>query len=174
MSPTISHRRLCALSTPELFILCSFRLIAQAIRDGREVDSICREGFEIARLSVTHAHRLAASIRAIEAAVRPLEVRNAKCAEVGEDEELLLQVLLLLQHENEFGARRVLWRLLPPAVARVVLANLDEVAVAMVRVGLLLPPFPYVLRPCPAEALATRRLCETTLTRESAEAFWLN
>ena len=174
MSSKISHRRLCSLSTPELFILCSIRLIAQAIRDGREIESLCREGFEIARLSVTHADRLAASIRAIEAAVRPLEVRNAKCAEVGEDEELLLQVLLLLQHENEFGARRVLWRLLPPSVARIVLANLGEVAIAMVRAGLLLPQFPYALRPCPAEALAARRLGGTAFAKETAENFWLN
>src|SRR5690606_33921209 len=99
----------------------------------------------IARLNVTHAHRLAATMHAIEAAARPLDVRGAKCAEVGEDEELVLQVLLLLQHENEFGARRVLWRLLPPAAARIVLANLDEVAIAMVRAGLLLPQFPYAL-----------------------------
>lgn len=174
MSSTISSRRICSLSTAELFVLCSLRLIAQAIRDGREVDKTCREGFEVARLSTHHVQHLAAAVRAIDAAIgRPLDVHGVRCAEIGKDEEAVLQVLLLLQHENEFGARRVLWRLLPPAAARIVLGHLDELAIGMVRAGLLLPQLPYALRPCPAEALAARRL-GVTQAQDAADTFWLN
>ena len=97
----------------------------------------------------------------------------AHCAEVGQDEELVLQVLLLLQHENEFGARRVLWKMLPPAAARIVLGHLDELALGMVRAGLLLPQSPYALRPCPAEALAARQLGVSPV-QDTADHFWLN
>ncbi len=174
MSSPISTRRLCSLSTPELFVLCSLRLILQAIREGREIDAHCREGFEIARLSMAHAQHLAAAARIMDtAAGRPLDMRGTRCAEVGQDEELVLQVLLLLQHENEFGARRVLWKVLPPAAARIVISHLDAVALGMVRAGLLLPQFPYALRPCPAEALAARRL-GAPADPALAETFWLN
>lgn len=150
------------------------RLMTQAVRERREPDSTCRDGFEIARLTHAHAHHLACALRAMDAAAsRTLDVRNPRCAEVGQDEELVLQVLLLLQHENEFGARRVLWKMLPPAAARIVLSHLDELALGMVRAGLLLPQSPYALRPCPAEALAARQL-GVTPAQETADPFWLN
>jgi hypothetical protein len=174
MSSPISTRRLCSLTTPELFVLCSLRLILPTARDGRDIGAHCREGFEIARLNVTHAQHLAAAVGVMDTGMgRPLDVRETTCAEVSQDEDLVLQVLLLLQHENEFGARRVLWKDFPPATARIVITHLDEVALGMVRAGLLLPPFPYALRPCPAEALAARRL-GASLDPAVAEAFWLN
>lgn len=174
MTSSIASRRLCSLTTPELFVLCSMRLMTQAVRDGREADKTCREGFEIARLTYAHAQHLACALRAMDAAAsRTLDVRGPRCAEVGQDEELVLQVLLLLQHENEFGARRVLWKMLPPAAARIVLGHLDELALGMVRAGLLLPQSPYALRPCPAEALAARQLGVTPM-QDLPEPFWLN
>lgn len=174
MTSSIAVRRLCSLTTPELFVLCSMRLMSQAVRERREPDKICREGFEIARLTNAHAQHLACALRAMDAAAnRTLDVRSAHCTEVGQDEELVLQVLLLLQHENEFGARRVLWKMLPPAAARIVLSHLDELALGMVRAGLLLPQSPYALRPCPAEALAARQLGVLPV-QETADHFWLN
>ena len=174
MISSIASRRLCALTTPELFVLCSMRLMTQAARARREPDKACREGFEIARLTHAHAQHLASALRAIDAAAsRTLDVRGPSCAEVGQDEELVLQVLLLLQHESEFGARRVLWKMLPPAAARIVLSHLDHLALGMVRAGLLLPHSPYGLRPCPAEALAARQL-GVTPTQEASDPFWLN
>jgi hypothetical protein len=174
MSAASATRRLCSLTTPELFALCSLRLTARALREDREVDRACREGFEAARLTAAHARHLAAALQAMDAAAaRPLDIRGPSCAEVGADEQLVLQVLLLLQHENEFGARRVLWRVLPPAATRVVLGHLDELALGMARAGLLLPPHPYTLRPCPAEALAARRL-GITPSDDPMEASWLN
>ncbi|MGE3332923.1 MAG: hypothetical protein AB7I36_04720 [Rhodospirillaceae bacterium] len=174
MSPSISSRRLCALSTPELFILCSIRLITQARRAGDAIEPLCREGFDAARLTMAHALHLSAALCVMETASgRSLDVQDIRCTELGQDEELVLQILLLLQHENEFGARRVLWRLVPPAAARVVLRHLDELAIGMVRAGLHLPQLPYALQPCPAEALAARRLgiapeCDVQ------DGFWLN
>lgn len=174
MSSTIASRRMCSLGTAELFVLCSLRLIAQAAREGCEIDKTCREGFEIAKLTFAHAQHLASALRAMQAAVpRPLDIHDVRCTAIGADEEAVLQVLLLLQHENEFGARRVLWRMLPPAAARIVLTHLDELAIGMVRAGLLLPQLPYTLRPCPAEALAARRL-GVTARSEQPETFWLN
>lgn len=85
----------------------------------------------------------------------------------------MLQILLLLQHENEFGARRVLWKVLPPAAARIVIGHLDALATGMVQAELLLPRFPYALRPCRAEALAARRLGAAPV-QDLAETFWLN
>lgn len=174
MTSSTASRRLCSLTTPELFVLCSMRLMTQAARERREPDKACRDGFEIARLTPAHVQHLAGALRAMDAAAsRTVDVRSPHCAEVGPDEELVLQVLLLLQHENEFGARRVLWKMLPPAAARIVLGHLDELALGMVRAGLLLPQSPYALRPCPAEALAARQL-GVTPTQEVSEPFWLN
>jgi hypothetical protein len=174
MSPSIASRRLCALTTAELFVLCSLRLIGRTVREGGGIDAPCREGFEIARLTLQHAKHLASAVSAMnEAARRPLELHDVRCAEVSGDEELMLQVVLLLQHENEFGARRVLWKMLPPAAVRIVLAHLDELAIGMVRAGLLLPQQPYTLRPCPAEALAARRL-SAAAGQDIAQNTWLN
>ncbi|MCA0201910.1 MAG: hypothetical protein LCH56_13920 [Proteobacteria bacterium] len=174
MSPSVSSRRLCALNTSELFILCSIRLIMQARRAGDAIEPLCREGFDAAHLTIAHALHLSAALCIMETASgRSLDVHNIRCSEIGEDEELVLQILLLLQHENEFGARRVLWRMLPPAASRAVLSHLDEVAIGMVRAGLHLPQMPYALQPCPAEALAARRL-GITPEREPVESFWLN
>jgi hypothetical protein len=174
MPPYISLRRLCALSTAELFIVCSIRLITQARRAGGPIEPLCREGFDAAHMTMAHALHLSAALCIMETASgRSLDVHDVRCPEIGKDEELLLQVLLLLQHENEFGARRVLWRLLPPAAARVVLTHLDGLALGMVRAGLHLPHAPYALQPCPAEALAARRL-GITPEREQPEGFWLN
>jgi hypothetical protein len=174
MSPSIAARRLCSLTTAELFVLCSLRLVGRAVREGREIDEPCREGFEIARLTLRHAEHLAAAVSAMNDAARgPLDLHDVRCAEVSGDEERVLQVLLLLQHENEFGARRVLWKLLPPAAVRIVLAHLDALAIGMVRAGLLLPQQPYALRPCPAEALAARRLGAAT-GQDVAQNVWLN
>lgn len=174
MSPSISSRRLCALSTSELFILCSIRLITQARRAGDAIEPLCREGFDAAQLTMAHALHLSAALGIMETASgRSLNVHNIRCTEIGQDEELVLQILLLLQHENAFGARRLLWRLLPPAAARAALSHLDELAIGMVRAGLHLPQAPYALQPCPAEALAARRL-GITPEREPAEGFWLN
>jgi hypothetical protein len=174
MSSSISSRRLCSLGTAELFILCSIRLITQAQRGGDAIEPLCREGFDAARLTLAHALHLSAALCVMETASgRPLDIHNIRCPEIGQDEELVLQILLLLQHEHEFGARRVLWRLLPPAAARIVLSHLDELAIGMVRAGLLLPQLPYTLQPCPAEALAARQL-GITPEREGGEVFWLN
>ncbi|MGE3476583.1 MAG: hypothetical protein AB7H70_12330 [Rhodospirillaceae bacterium] len=174
MSLSIASRRLCALSTSELFILCSIRLITQARRAGDAIEPLCREGFDAAHLTMAHALHLSAALHTMEmSSGRPLDVHNIRCIEIGQDEELVLQILLLLQHENEFGARRVLWRLLPPAAARVVLSHLNELAIGMVRAGLHLPQMPYALQPCPAEALAARRL-GITPEREPPEGVWLN
>lgn len=174
MSSPISSRRLCSLSTSELFILCSIRLITHARRAGDAIEPLCREGFDAARLTTGHALHLDAALCAMETASgRPLDIHTVRCAEIGQDEELVLQTLLLLQHENEFGARRVLWRLLPPAAARIVLGHLDKLAIGMVRAGLFLPQLPYALQPCPAEALAARRL-GITPDQEPPESFWLN
>ena len=94
MTSTNAVRRLCSLTTPELFVLCSMRLMSQAVRERREPDQTCREGFAIARLTNAHAQHLACALRAMDAAAsRTLDVRSAHCAEVGQDEELVLQVL---------------------------------------------------------------------------------
>lgn len=174
MSSLISARRVCSLNAAELFVLCALRLVAPAVRTNRDLDRRCREGFECARLSLAHARHLANAIRIMDDAHgRLIDIREIRCAEASADEERLLQVLLLLQHENEFGARRVLWTALPPKAARSALGCLGELARGMVRAGLHLPTFPYALRPCPAETLAARQL-GIAPTSTSGETFWIH
>ncbi|MGE4062915.1 MAG: hypothetical protein AB7E79_06065 [Rhodospirillaceae bacterium] len=174
MSGSLSSRHLRTLTTSELFLLCSLRLTVEATRGKPELEKTCREGFEIARLTPADSQHLIAAVRAMgTTARRPIDVRTSCSPHVGLDEELILQVVLLLQYENEFGARRVLWRLLPPAAARVVLGHLEEVALGMARAGLHLPQLPYPLRPCPAEALAARQL-GISPALELTDMSWLN
>jgi hypothetical protein len=169
-----SRRKVCALATPELFVLCSLRLIARAARGVRATEKLCGEGFALARLPPDDMWRLAAALKAMEAAAgRPLGIGDLCSAEVSADEDLVLQLVVLMQHDDAFGARRVLGTLLPPAAARTVLGHLEVLAHDMAGAGLRLSQLPYALRPCPAEPLAARRL-GALRGGETSETPWLN
>lgn len=178
MTPAaISPRHLCTLTTPELFLLCSLRLSAQTAGSLRRVDAAYREGFERARLTPVHADRLLAAMRVIRMSARTFDVRHPQCPEVSADEETVLQTTRLLQEEDEFSARRLAWRLLPPSAARLVIEHLDALAIGMTRAGLMLPDFRESTQTCPAAALAARRLAETTGRGAGADApepLWIN
>jgi hypothetical protein len=175
-SPT--SRRLCTLATAELFLLCSLRLTAQATRDGRRTNPAYRQGFESARLGAVHAERLAAAVNIIYVAgARAFDVRPPRCGDVSPDEELMIRTVRLLQEEDEFSARRMIWQFLPPSAARVVLQHLDGLAIGMVRAGLALPDFRTSRSTCPAEALAARRLAEAGAfphAPEPGESAWVH
>lgn len=172
-------RRLASLTTPELFLLCSLRLAADAVRNRRKTHAAYQEGFDRARLTPVLAERLSAAMVVIHvAAARSVHVHPLQCGEISPDEDLLLRLVRLLQEEDEFSARRLAWQLLPPGAARVALDHLDALAIGMTRAGLHLPDFRPTAPTCPAEALAARRLAESagfkTARGETSDVLWMN
>ena len=128
------------LGTAELFVVSSLRLWVLPHRDPTGIHPDWRRGFVAAGIEETGApdfDRLFTTIAT--AARRSLDVRCLRCARLGADEGLLLQLLSLLQRDRVAAASPIIadWLLL--AAARMALPPARGYAAALQEGGLTIP-----------------------------------
>jgi hypothetical protein len=128
------------LQTAELFAVMSLRLWVAALRDPTAVTLGWRSGFDAAGIDDAGGDAFDALFRIVAAsALRTLDVRCTRCAELGEDEGRLLQLLSLLQRRRSVEAAAILADWLPSAAKRLALVSAQGFAASLLEGGLMIP-----------------------------------
>lgn len=129
-----------ALRTAELFGMAALRLWAAPYREPELAHPDWRDGFAAAGIGCGGLGGFDTLMLVVtSAATRPLDVRCLRCAKLGQDEGLFLQLLASLQQQRADLAAAVLGQWLPPAAQRMALEPAQALADAMAEAGLLLP-----------------------------------
>jgi hypothetical protein len=131
--------RTAELSTAEAFTVVSLRLWAASYRRPKQANPDWRLGFAAA--GVDEAERAFDELFRLVAtsATRNLDVRCARCAQLGGDEIAFLRMVGQLQRCRWFEAEAVLSDWLPMPVVNTALAASMIFATALAGVGLVLP-----------------------------------
>jgi hypothetical protein len=128
------------LTPGELFPLLALRLWAGPHRDPGGSHADWREGFRLADLDAEAVADFDGFMRIVlTAAIRPLDVRCARCPRLGADEAAFLVALGSLQRQRPLAASRLLGDWMPPAAARIALRQAGGLARAMADAGLWIP-----------------------------------
>jgi hypothetical protein len=131
---------LSELQTAELFVVVSLRLWVAALRDPTSVDRGWRSGFDAAGLDAVGRDAFDALFRTVAAtALRSLDVRCPRCAELGADEGRLLQLLSLIQRGRSGEAAAILADWMPASARRLALVSAQDFAASLLEGGLLIP-----------------------------------
>jgi hypothetical protein len=143
------------LRTAELFLVSSIRLWAAPHLDPAGSHADWRGAFVAAGIEEDGGADFDSLFRIVAgAARRSLDVRCARCRQLGEDEAWLLQLISALQQERRLEAAAILADWLQPAAVQLATRLALGVARAMAGVGLVVPR-----RHC--EAASLHRLVET-------------
>jgi len=140
MTDDMGPRRLAAIGFSEQFIVWAARSwIAHLDRGGTDLAHL-RHGFALAGAqdALVPLDGLLGVVAAT--ARRRLDFRCLRCAEVGRDEEVLIEILAAIQHGRPSACRRGLDSWLPPAAARIAHACALRLGFAMRSARLTLPP----------------------------------
>jgi hypothetical protein len=138
------------LGTAELFVVTVLRLWADPVPLAD-----WRSAFRAAGIAPGGAPAFGSLMWVVAgAARRALDVRERRCRGLGRDEGMLLRLISLLQHDRAVEAASVLAEWLPPAAVRLAAPEAGVLAVALARVGLIVP-----LRHVEAAALSRLAAC---------------
>jgi hypothetical protein len=143
------------LRTAEQFLVSSIRLWAAPHLEPTGSHPDWRGAFVAAGIEEDGGADFDSLFRIVAgSARRPLDVRCARCRQLGEDEAWLLQLISALQQERRLEAAAILGDWLPTAALPLAIRLALGVARAMAGVGLVVPR-----RHC--EAASLHRLVET-------------
>lgn len=131
------------LRTPEKFLVTTLRLWAAPHREPGATHPDWCGGFRFARLPGSAAVAFDTLLRIVAtSSMRPLDVRCPKCAHLGSDEGILLQMIGSLQRDRMDEAAGLLAEWVPPSACRIGLRHADDLAAAMQRHDLIIPHRP--------------------------------
>ena len=131
---------LAKLTAPELFMITSTRLWVAPYRHPSVALPGWREGFANAQLDQNAAASFDTLIRIVAASSRTaLDIRWHCCPHLGEAESFLLLCLALWQRKRFNESLAFVGQWLSPPAARVVIDPGDRLAIALLKVGLIVP-----------------------------------
>ena len=140
------------LRAAEAFIVAVLRLWAAPHRAPAERHPDWRAGFRAAGIAQDGAAAFEGLFRIVASAGRrKLDFRCQRCAGLGSDEALLLQLLMLLQRARWEEAAVILADWLPPAASRMAMVPAIGLAGVLAAAGLVVP-----LRHCEAAEIHRR------------------